>query len=190
VLFFWGNNCVWFELFVVVLRVVRATLSRTNNLLLEQQNIYIFGISEKFATRKSTILISRATSNLTLMWQFSIFKPWRLPTDLKKSTQKLSYCNFLRVKRDQFQPNCKKIYSIINRVDWKWHFSRIKSSLGSQKLNFGPSKPNPKYFCIWLRLNFVARPSKISQSLWKCANCFEKIFLKIVIAFNCLRFLL
>jgi hypothetical protein len=54
------------------------------------------------------------------------------------------------------------------RVDSTWFFSGIKSSLGSQKLGFGPSKPIPKYFCILFRLTFVARPSKVSQSVWKC----------------------
>jgi hypothetical protein len=28
--------------------------------------------------------------------------------------------------------------------------------LGSQKLGFGPSKPIPKYLCIWFRFTFVA----------------------------------
>jgi hypothetical protein len=35
---------------------------------------------------------------------------------------------------------------------------------GSPKLDFGPSKPISYYFCIWFRLTFVARPSKINQS--------------------------
>jgi hypothetical protein len=39
------------------------------------------------------------------------------------------------------------------------YFSRIKNSLGSQKLGFGSSKPIPKYFCIWFRLTFGSKSS-------------------------------
>jgi hypothetical protein len=58
-----------------------------------------------------------------------------------------------------------KVYLILLhirfRIDGYWCmmyvfiFSGIKSSWGFQKLGFGPSKPIPKYFCIWFRLTFV-----------------------------------
>jgi hypothetical protein len=74
------------------------------------------------------------------------------------------------------------------KVDWTWLFSGIKSSLGSQKLGLGSSKPISKYFCISFRLTFVAKTSKINQSIWNAMG-FEFFLLKIVIAFNGLRYL-
>jgi hypothetical protein len=46
-------------------------------------------------------------------------------------------------------------------------------SLGSY-IGLGPSKANPKYFWIWLRLTFVARPSNISQFVWICKRFLKK----------------
>jgi hypothetical protein len=47
-------------------------------------------------------------------------------------------------------------------------YLELRVAWGLQKLGFGPSKPIPKYFCIWFRLTFVAKPSKVSQSVRKC----------------------
>jgi hypothetical protein len=56
---------------------------------------------------------------LTFVWEFSIFKASELPTDLKKKYADMSLIcsyNFLRFRRDQFLPNCRKptlIYSLM-----------------------------------------------------------------------------
>jgi hypothetical protein len=42
-------------------------------LTFKKQNMYIFGVSEQFATRKSAISIYRATSNFALLSQHKIY---------------------------------------------------------------------------------------------------------------------
>jgi hypothetical protein len=77
---------------------------------LQTTNIYIFGISVQFATKKSTGQLQI----LTFIWEFSIFKASGLPRNLKKNRYAeiiFIFCyNFLRVRRDQFLPNCNKIH--------------------------------------------------------------------------------
>jgi hypothetical protein len=82
-------------------------------LTFKQQNFYIFGISEQFATRKSTISIYRET------WIFDLHmrifnQGLGAPDKPKKKKNKYaeidftSHQSFLRVRLDQFLPNCKK----------------------------------------------------------------------------------
>jgi hypothetical protein len=64
---------------------------------------YIFGISEQFARRKSTILIYRATLIFDLHMRISIFKASGLPTNQKKKIKYAeidftSHHGFLRVR--------------------------------------------------------------------------------------------
>jgi hypothetical protein len=63
-------------------------------------------------------------------------------------------------------------------------FARIKSSLGCEKLGFGSSKPNPKYFCIWFRLTFVTISLQRLTNLYENANGFEEKFLKTKTSFE------
>jgi hypothetical protein len=82
---------------------------------------YIFGISEQFAIRKSTISIYRATSIFDLHMRIFNLQGLGLLTNLKKKEinyaeiEFTSHHSFLRVKRDQFLPNCKKPTLIFNK---------------------------------------------------------------------------
>jgi hypothetical protein len=58
-------------------------------------------------------------------------------------------------------------------------FSRIKSSLRSQKIGFGLSKVNTKYYCFWFRL----------ANLYENGKGFETKHLKRVFVINSLRYL-
>jgi hypothetical protein len=53
-------------------------------LTFKQQNFYIFGISEQFAIRKSTILIYRATSIFDLHMRIFNLQGLGAPANLKK----------------------------------------------------------------------------------------------------------
>jgi hypothetical protein len=69
--------------------------------------------NQQFAIRKSTISKYRATSIFDFHMRFSIFKASGLLTNLKKKIKHAeidftSHHSFLRVRRDQFLPNCKK----------------------------------------------------------------------------------
>jgi hypothetical protein len=74
-------------------------------LTFKQQNLYIFRFTEQFAIRKTTISIHRATS---------IFDPHMRIFNLQGLG---AHQSFLRVRRDQFLPNCKKTHPIM-----QWHF--------------------------------------------------------------------
>jgi hypothetical protein len=55
---------------------------------------------------------------LTFIWEFSIFKASKLPTNLKKikyaSIDFTSHHSFLRVRRDHFLTNCKKKHTLLH----------------------------------------------------------------------------
>jgi hypothetical protein len=50
-------------------------------------------------------------------------------------------------------------------------FSGIRSSLRSQKLGFGPSKPILKYFYIWFRITFVIMLVFVLDFYLNCISC-------------------
>jgi hypothetical protein len=85
-----------------------------------QTTKYIFGISEQFAIRKSTILIYRATSIFDLHMRIFNLQGFGAPDKPKKKKIKYaeidfpSYHSFLRVRRDQFRQNCKKTHPTAN----------------------------------------------------------------------------
>jgi hypothetical protein len=80
-------------------------------LTFKQQNMYIFGISEQFATRKNTISIYKATSNFDLHMRIFKFQGLGAPDRPKKKVSEFFFIfcyNFSKVRRDQFLPNGKK----------------------------------------------------------------------------------
>jgi hypothetical protein len=106
----WRNLKISYNLTIFDLQWVKLTL--------KQQNFYIFGISEQFAIRKSTILIYRATSILDLHIRNFNLQGLGAPDKPKKKKIKYaeidftSHHSFLRVIRDQFRQNCKKTHPI------------------------------------------------------------------------------
>jgi hypothetical protein len=83
-------------------------------LTFKQQIFFLFGISEQFTIRKSTISIYRATSIFDLHMRIFNLQGLGVPDKPKKKKNKYaeidfaSHHSFLRVKRDQFLQNCKK----------------------------------------------------------------------------------
>jgi hypothetical protein len=72
--------------------------------LSNQKNLYIFGISEQFATRKSTISIYRAASNFDLHMRIFNLQGLGAPDKPKKKIKYAeidytSYHSFLRLRK-------------------------------------------------------------------------------------------
>jgi hypothetical protein len=100
----WRNFKILYILNLFVLQWVKLTFKQ-----------YIFGISEQFAIRKSTILIYRATSIF-----YHLMKIKYAEIDFT------SHHSFLRVRRDQFRQNCKKTHPILHSITFFFlNFYRI-----------------------------------------------------------------
>jgi hypothetical protein len=101
----WGNLKISYILTLFDLQWLKLTF--------KQQNLYNFGISEQFEIRKSTISIyNRQLQFLTFMWIINL-QGLGTPDKPKKKIKYAeinftSHHSFLRVRRDQFLPNCKK----------------------------------------------------------------------------------
>jgi hypothetical protein len=107
----------------------------------------------------------------------------KMVKQINKSVEKLrSYSSFVVFKFIflDFSWNTsrpiKKGGGARNFKNWVFGWIELSGelSLGSYKIGFGPSKANPNYFWIWFRLTFVARPSNISQFVWKCEGFWKK----------------
>jgi hypothetical protein len=105
-------------------------------LTFKQQNLYFFGISEQFSIRKSTISIYTATSMFDLHMRVFNLQGLGAPDKPKKKKKSkyaeidfTSHNSFLRVRRDQFLPNCDSGLSKMEPFNDAYRASPSTSSL-------------------------------------------------------------